>query len=67
MPNFNEAKEKAATLAQKEMEGYEKKLKSLTVDQFASFDFPDIEFEKEKERLIKLKEDVSARVDKLLK
>ena len=29
LPNFNEAKEKAATAAQKEMEGIESKIKSL--------------------------------------
>ncbi len=67
LPNFDEAKEKAATAAQKEMEGLEKRLKNLNVGQFSSFDFPEVELAKEKERLIKLKEDVSAKVDKLLK
>jgi hypothetical protein len=67
LPNFNEAKEKAATAAQKEMEGIESKIKSLNINMFANANNPQLSFDAEKARLTKLKEDVSAKVEKLLK
>jgi hypothetical protein len=67
LPNFSEAKEKAAVAFQKEMEGYEAKLKSLNVNMFANATNPQLAFEAEKTRLTSLKESVSAKVEKLLK
>jgi hypothetical protein len=67
LPNFSEAKEKAAVAFQKEMEGYETKLKSLNVNMFANATNPQLAFEAEKTRLTSLKESVSAKVEKLLK
>lgn len=67
LPNFDEVKEKAATAAQKEMEGYESKLKSLNLNMFSTANNPQQAFDREKARLISLKESVSAKVEKLLK
>lgn len=67
LPNFDEAKEKAAVVAQKEMEGLESRLKSLNVNMFANATNPQSAFEAEKARLVSLKESVSAKVEKLLK
>lgn len=67
LPNFDEAKEKAAVVAQKEMEGLESRLKSLNVNMFANATNPQLAFEAEKARLVSLKESVSAKVEKLLK
>lgn len=67
LPNFDEAKEKAATEAQDKMEGLVNKIKTLKVSDFSSASNPTAALAAEKARLEKLKEDLSAKVEKLLK
>lgn len=67
LPNFDEAKEKAATEAQDKMETITNKVKSLKVSDFSSSSNPTAALAAEKLRLEKLKEDLSAKVEKLLK
>lgn len=67
LPNFDEAKEKAATEASAQMETIVNKLKSLKISDFASSDNPAVSLAAETARLEKLKEDLSAKVEKLLK
>jgi hypothetical protein len=67
LPNFDEAKEKAATEAQSKMEDLDNKIKSLKVSNFSESSNPAAAFEAEKLRLTKLKEELSAKVEKLLK
>jgi hypothetical protein len=67
LPNFDEAKEKAATEASAQMETIVNKVKSLKISDFASSDNPAVSLAAETARLEKLKEDLSAKVEKLLK
>lgn len=67
LPNFDEAKEKAATEASTQMENITNKVKSLKVSDFSSFSNPTAALETEKLRLEKLKESLSAKVEALLK
>ena len=67
LPNFDEAKEKAATEASAQMETIVDKLKSLKISDFASSSNPAASLAAETVRLEKLKEDLSAKVEKLLK
>jgi hypothetical protein len=67
LPDFDEAKEKAATEASAQMETIVNKVKSLKVSDFASASNPTAALEAEKLRLEKLKENLSAKVEKLLK
>ena len=67
LPDFDEAKEKAATEASAQMETIVNKIKSLTVSDFASASNPTAALAAEKVKLEKLKEDLSAKVEKLLK
>lgn len=67
LPDFDEAKEKAATEASAQMETIVNKLKSLKISDFASSDNPAVSLAAETARLEKLKEDLSAKVEKLLK
>ena len=67
LPNFDEAKEKAATEASAKMETIVNKIKSLSVSDFASASNPELALAAEKVKLEKLKEDLSAKVEKLLK
>jgi hypothetical protein len=67
LPNFDEAKEKAATEASAQMETIVDKVKSLKISDFASSSNPAASLAAETARLEKLKEDLSAKVEKLLK
>jgi len=67
LPNFDEAKEKAATEASAQMETIVDKVKSLKISDFASSSNPAASLAAETVRLEKLKEDLSAKVEKLLK
>jgi hypothetical protein len=67
LPNFDEVKEKAATEASDKMESITNKIKSLKVSDFSSFSNPTAALQAEKLKLEKLKEDLSAKVEKLLK
>ena len=67
LPDFDEAKEKAATEASAQMETIVNKVKSLKISDFASSSNPAASLAAETERLEKLKEDLSAKVEKLLK
>jgi len=67
LPDFDEAKEKAATEASAQMETIVDKLKSLKISDFASSSNPAASLAAETVRLEKLKEDLSAKVEKLLK
>jgi hypothetical protein len=67
LPDFDEAKEKAATEASTQMETITNKVKSLKVSDFSSSSNPTAALEAEKLRLEKLKENLSAKVEKLLK
>jgi len=67
LPDFDEAKEKAATEASAQMETIVDKVKSLKISDFASSSNPAASLAAETVRLEKLKEDLSAKVEKLLK
>jgi len=64
---LSEVKERELVKFQEEMNKYDTKLKELKLEQFIDKPSPEVEFEKEKERLTKLKEGVSSKVEQLLK
>lgn len=67
LPNFSEEKEKLTVDAQSKMEGLEQKIKGLKISDFNSYTDPAAALKNEKDRLVKLKEELSAKVEKLLK
>lgn len=67
LPNFDEAKEEAATEASNKMETIVNKIKSLKISDFAQSSDPVAALANEKLRLEGLKESLSAQVEKLLK